>query len=88
MDRCVACGFRSAGRLVPLALDGYVYCFCEHHARQLGPDLPTTTPELAKRLAMVALERRTGSNRRQRRHEPALLPHEQRTQPRGRRAED
>lgn len=89
MDRCVACGFRSAGRLELMHVEGHTYGFCKHHARQLGPDTPSTTYDLAERLGRIALDRRGDHDRRRQQDRRWFPPRpEGRRHDGGRRADD
>ena len=86
---CAVCGFRSDEGLIPIMVEGHVFHLCPGHARELELRPPKTLMELQRSFGRVALERRSGYDRRRSaRRAPAPPAEERRGVTRGRRATD
>ena len=63
-EYCAVCGFGGAGALTRVVVEGRELWFCPGHASDLPQPLPSTIDELRACFGFVALERRSGKDRR------------------------
>jgi hypothetical protein len=85
-EYCAICGFGGAGALTRIVVEGRELWFCPGHASELPQPLPSTVDELRQCFGFVALERRSGRDRRAPKPKPAEA--RERRGSKGRRATD
>jgi hypothetical protein len=85
-EYCVICGFGGAGALTRIVVEGRELWFCPGHASELPQPLPGTLDELRQCFGFVALERRSGQDRRA--PKPKPTPARERRKTKGRRTSD
>jgi hypothetical protein len=61
---CAICGFGNPDGLTSVIVGGRRFSFCDGHAAELGPNVPTTMRELAERFGSVGIEQRGVAPRR------------------------
>jgi hypothetical protein len=73
-EYCAICGFGGAGALTRVVVEGHELWLCPGHASELPQPMPTTMDELRACFGFIALERRSGKERRAPKLEPKLEP--------------
>jgi hypothetical protein len=61
---CAICGFGGPDGLTSVIIEGRRFSFCEGHATELRPNVPTTWSELRGRFGAVGIEQRNLTPRR------------------------
>jgi ribosome-binding protein aMBF1 (putative translation factor) len=85
---CAICGFGGAGALTRVVVEGRELWFCPGHASELPQPLPSTLDEVRRCFGFVAIEQRSGRERRAPKPVPGKGPVRERRKSKGRRSTD